>query len=64
MRQEEFEKLIDRNKYQVFVLMSHAALFLSKHPWVVINKKGEAWLVPGAVSFDSLKATIEEALKS
>ena len=30
----------------------------------VINKKGEAWLVPGAVSFDSLKATIEEALKS
>ena len=41
MRQEEFKKLIDRNKYQVFVLMSHAALFLSKHPWVVINKKGE-----------------------
>lgn len=28
----------------------------------VINKKGEAWLVPGAVSFDSLKATIDEAL--
>lgn len=28
----------------------------------VINKKGEAWLVPGAVGYDSLKATIEEAL--
>ncbi len=29
----------------------------------VINKKGEAWLVPGAVPFESLKATIDEALK-
>ena len=30
----------------------------------VINKKGEAWLVPGAVDFASLKATIDEALGS
>ena len=30
----------------------------------VLNKKGEAWLVPGAVPFESLKATIDEALKS
>lgn len=28
----------------------------------VMNKKGEAWLVPGAVGYDSLKSTIEEAL--
>ncbi|KKU09887.1 MAG: Sodium/proton antiporter [Candidatus Woesebacteria bacterium GW2011_GWB1_45_5] len=28
----------------------------------VMNKEGEAWLVPGAVSFESLKATIDEAL--
>lgn len=28
----------------------------------VVNKKGEAWLVPGAVPYESLKATIEEAL--
>lgn len=30
----------------------------------VFNKKGEVWLVPGAVPYESLKATIEEALKS
>lgn len=30
----------------------------------VVNKKGEMWLVPGAVDFASLKATIDEALKS
>lgn len=29
----------------------------------VMNKKGEAWLVPGAVPFESLKATIDEALQ-
>jgi len=28
----------------------------------VINKKGEAWLVPGAVDFETLKATLDEAL--
>lgn len=30
----------------------------------VINKKGEAWLVGGAVPYESLKATIDEALGS
>ena len=30
----------------------------------IINKKGEMWLVPGAVSYESLKATIDEALGS
>lgn len=29
----------------------------------VINKNGDAWLVPGAVPFESLKATIDEALR-
>ena len=29
----------------------------------VINKKGEAWLIPGALPFESLKTTIDEALK-
>ncbi len=30
----------------------------------VINKKGEIWLVPGALPFDSLKSTIDTALQS
>ena len=29
----------------------------------IINKKGDAWLVPGAVPYESLKLLIEEALK-
>lgn len=28
----------------------------------VVNSKGEVWLVPGAVPYDNLKSTIEEAL--
>lgn len=28
-----------------------------------VNKKGEVWLIPGAVPLEMLKATIEEALK-
>lgn len=30
----------------------------------VMTSDGQAWLIPGAVSFDSLKATIDEALQS
>ena len=43
MTSQEFEKLIDREKYQVFVMASRASFPLSFaiHPWLVINKKGE-----------------------
>ena len=30
----------------------------------IVNKKGDAWLIPGALPYESIKATIEEALKS
>lgn len=30
----------------------------------VVNKKGEVWLIPGALDYSSLKATLEEALNS
>lgn len=30
----------------------------------IMNKKGEVWSIPGTVSFEALKAVIEEALKS
>lgn len=30
----------------------------------VVNQKGEAWFIPGALPYDSLKATIDEALQS
>lgn len=29
----------------------------------IVNKKGEVWVIPGAVPYDSLKAVIDEALK-
>lgn len=30
----------------------------------IVNKKGEAWIIPGAVPFETLKLTIDEALKN
>lgn len=30
----------------------------------IMNKKGEVWVIPGAVPFETLKVTIDEALKS
>ena len=30
----------------------------------IVNKNGQAWLIPGALPFESLKTTIDEALKS
>ncbi len=30
----------------------------------IMNKKGEVWVIPGAVPFEQLKLTIDEALKS
>lgn len=30
---------------------------------IILNQKGEAWFIPGAVPFESLKQTIDEALK-
>ncbi|OGM12090.1 hypothetical protein A2Z22_03290 [Candidatus Woesebacteria bacterium RBG_16_34_12] len=30
---------------------------------IILNQKGEAWLIPGALPFDSIKTTIDEALK-
>ena len=43
MTTEEFEKLIDKDKYQVFIVRSPASLpfIFSVHPQLVVNKKGE-----------------------
>ncbi len=30
----------------------------------IVNSKGQAWLIPGALPFETLKTTIDEALKS
>ncbi|SRR5258708_2440869 len=40
---EDLEKLVDKNKYQVFILMSRPSFpfYFAVHPWIVINKKGE-----------------------
>ena len=42
MTKEEFEKLIDKDKYQVFVFTSPCSLPVNfiRHPWLVVNKKG------------------------
>ncbi len=40
---EKFEKLIDKNEYQVFIFYCPAyfPFYFFKHPWFVVNKKGE-----------------------
>ena len=40
--QKDFEKLVNKNLYQVFLFTSpaHVPISIWKHPWVVINKKG------------------------
>ena len=43
MTSQEFDKLIQKDKYQVFILSSSAALpfIVFHHPWFVINQKGK-----------------------
>ena len=43
MNPEEFNKLIDKDKYQVFLLLSSANFPFTTfyHPWFVINQKGK-----------------------
>lgn len=42
MKQQEFNNLIKKDKYQVFLFTSpaHIPLSIWTHPWFVINKKG------------------------
>src|SRR3989344_374695 len=42
MRLEEFQKLVKKDKYQVFVFTcpAHFPFVFARHPWLVVNKKG------------------------
>ena len=42
MKSERFEKLIVKNKYQVFLFTCPATIpfHIARHPWFVMNKKG------------------------
>jgi hypothetical protein len=41
----EFEKLIDKEKFQVFIMYCPAYFPFNffRHPWIVLNKKGEIY---------------------
>jgi protein-disulfide isomerase len=62
----EFDSCFSTNKYENEVTSQQdagsAAGITGTPGSFVINKKGDAWFVPGAVPFESLKATIDEAL--
>jgi len=68
LNQSKFKTCLDSGKYKDKVeeqYQSGLKAGVSGTPGVfIINKKGEAWLIPGAVPYDTLKLTIEEALKS
>jgi hypothetical protein len=43
MTEKEFQKLINQDKYQVFIFYSWCTLPIlgARHPWIVINEKGK-----------------------
>jgi protein-disulfide isomerase len=64
----KFQSCLDSGKYTDYVTNQESegttAGITGTPGTFVINKKGEVWLVPGAVPYDSLKQTIDLALKS
>ncbi|MBU0569577.1 DsbA family protein, partial [Patescibacteria group bacterium] len=59
---------IDSKKYAEKVDKQHKgglAAGVSGTPGnIIINQKGDAWLIPGALLFEQLKTTIDEALQN
>lgn len=68
LNSEEFEACLEDNRYADKVESDYqggAAAGVTGTPGnFIINDKGEAWLIPGAVPFETLKETIDEALQS
>jgi protein-disulfide isomerase len=66
--QSEFEACVESEKYADLVqeqLDSGSAIGINGTPGtVIVNQNGDAWLVPGAVPYESLKQTIDEALEA
>ncbi len=62
-----FTSCLSAKKYQSIVTSQQkggeAAGITGTPGSYVINKKGDMWFIPGALPFDSLKTTIDEALK-
>lgn len=63
----KFQACLDSEKYKDYVTNQETegtkAGVTGTPGTFIINKKGEAWLVPGALPYSSLKQTIDEALK-
>ncbi len=68
LNQTAFKTCLDSGKYQDKVeeqYQSGITAGVTGTPGnFIMNKKGEVWVIPGAVPFETLKLTIEEALKS
>lgn len=68
LNQTKFKTCLDSGKYKEEVERQYqsglTAGVAGTPGGFVINKKGEVWSVPGAVPLETLKTTIEEALKS
>lgn len=68
LNQSSFKTCLDSGKYKDHVEEDYqgglSAGITGTPGNLILNKKGEAWLIPGALPFESVKATIEEALKN
>jgi protein-disulfide isomerase len=65
--QGDFESCIDSGKYEGKLEEQHegglAAGVTGTPANFIVNDKGEVWFIPGAVPFETLKQTIDEALQ-
>lgn len=68
LNQTTFKSCLDSGKYKEEVENQYqgglAAGVTGTPGNFIMNQKGEVWVIPGAVPYDQLKQTIEEALKT
>lgn len=68
LNQSQFKSCLDSSKFEAKVdehYQKGVSAGVGATPTnFVLNKKGEAWIIPGAVPFEQLKATIDAALGS
>ena len=68
VNKESFQKCVDEKRYKGKVENQYQggvkAGITGTPGNLIINQKGEAWLIPGALPYESIKVTIDEALKS
>jgi len=68
LNQSVFASCLDSGKYKDLIEQQYqgglTAGITGTPGNIILNSRGEAWLIPGAYPYDQLKSVIEEALGS